>query len=256
MGRVVDRPAARLRRAVPDRDRLSLDPQRGRARHGRSEDAGDDRRVPRLEAHAVDADAGVAQRHGDRRRLDRGRARDDEIRAAVRLFPRHRRGGRGDRRPGAARLVSRPVVMNLTPSAYTLLGLTALVACLVAVVVFALLRFSAAAAETRRAARGGPDTALLSAALEEAVRSLKAQERATAARADASERLSGEIISSLTAGLLVVGLNGDVKILNPAGRRMLHVPDGRSLDDYRRLLGEPALSNLIDECLATGKAVV
>ena len=50
---------------------------------------------------------------------------------------------------------------------------------------------------------------------------LKAQERATAARAEASERLSGEIISSLTAGLLVVGLNGEVRILNPAGRRML-----------------------------------
>ena len=50
-------------------------------------------------------------------------------------------------------------------------------------------------------------------------RKLKAQERATAARADASERLSGEIIASLTAGLLVVGLNGEVRILNPAGRR-------------------------------------
>ena len=48
--------------------------------------------------------------------------------------------------------------------------------------------------------------ALLSAALEAAVTKLKAQQVATTARAEASERLSGEIIASLTAGLLVVGL--------------------------------------------------
>ena len=111
--------------------------------------------------------------------------------------------------------------MTLTPSAYALLGLTAIVAGLVAIVIFALLRFSAAAADTRRNLRGGGggETALLSAALQEAVTRLKAQERETAARAEASERLSGEIISSLTAGLLVVDLHGDVRILNPAGRR-------------------------------------
>jgi len=40
--------------------------------------------------------------------------------------------------------------MSLTPSGYTLLGLTALVAFLVAVLVFAVLRFSAAARDTRR----------------------------------------------------------------------------------------------------------
>src|SRR5471030_1898380 len=57
--------------------------------------------------------------------------------------------------------------MHLTPSAYTLLGLTALVAALVAVLAFALLRFSAAAADTRRTLRGnGAETALLSAALQ------------------------------------------------------------------------------------------
>ena len=116
--------------------------------------------------------------------------------------------------------------MTLTPSAYTLLGLTAIVAGLVAIVVFAVLRFSAAAADTRRNLRGGgTETALLSAALQEAVTKLKAQERATAARADASERLSGEIISSLTAGLLVAGLHGEIRILNPAGLRMLDLPD-------------------------------
>src|SRR5207342_741757 len=79
--------------------------------------------------------------------------------------------------------------------------------------------------DSRRAQRGGAETALLSAALHEAVTKLKAQERATAARADASERLSEEIIASLTSGLLVVDLGGAVRTLNPAGRRMLELPE-------------------------------
>src|SRR6478609_8472045 len=116
--------------------------------------------------------------------------------------------------------------MHLTAPAYTLLGLTALIAGLVAVLAFAVLRFSAAAADAKRSLRGGgAETAFLSAALQEAVTKLKAQERATAARADASERLSGEIISSLTAGLLVIGIDGDVRILNPAGLRVLDRPE-------------------------------
>ena len=80
-----------------------------------------------------------------------------------------------------------------------------MVAALVTVVVFAMLRFSAAARDTRRNIRGGgggTETALLSAALQEAVGTLKAQQQAMSARAEASERLSGEIVASLTAGLL------------------------------------------------------
>jgi len=124
----------------------------------------------------------------------------------------------------------------LTPTAYTFLGLTAIVAALVAIVMFAVTKFVTEARETRRRMQGGggAETALLSAALQEAVAKLKAQERATAARADASERLSEEIISSLTAGLLVVGLNGDIRILNPAGRRVLDVPETLPLNAYRR----------------------
>ncbi len=144
-------------------------------------------------------------------------------------------------------------------SAYALLGLTAIIGALAAALVFATLRFAAAARDTRRHLRGGAETALLSAALEEAVTKLKAQERATAARADASERLSGEIIASLTAGLLVVGMEGEVRILNPAGRRMLHVPESApepAYRDYRRLLGETALTTVIDECLKSRVAVI
>src|SRR5262245_7754990 len=135
--------------------------------------------------------------------------------------------------------------MQLTPSAYAFLGLTAIVAAMVAVIVFALLRFSAAARETRRARQaGGMETAMLSAALQEAVSKLKAQERATAARAEASERLSEEIITSLTAGLLVVGLDGEIRTLNPAGRRMLGIADGSSDDAMRAALSELALTDV------------
>jgi signal transduction histidine kinase len=144
----------------------------------------------------------------------------------------------------------------LTPNAYALLGLTAIVAAIAGALTFAVLRMAAALSAVGRQSRDSRSaTPILSAALEEAVRALKEQERATAARADASEHMSSEIIAGLTAGLLVVGLKGEVKILNPAGRRMLRIPDLRPLDDYRRLLEEPPLSDLLDRCLSARAAV-
>jgi signal transduction histidine kinase len=140
---------------------------------------------------------------------------------------------------------------------YALIGLTAVVAILASILTFSVLRFiTAARALAKPERRVASENALLSAALEESVARLKAQERATKARAEASERLSSEIISSLTAGLMVVGLKGEVRIINPAGRRLLSVPEDASPDDFRRLIGEPALSKVIDECLATSQAVV
>ena len=97
----------------------------------------------------------------------------------------------------------------------------------------------------------------LSAVLEQAVSSLKAQERAMAARAERSEHLSGEIISSLTAGLLVVELDGQVRMLNPAARRLLRVPDEGPADrSFRDLLGDSPLASTIDECLGLGRPVI
>jgi signal transduction histidine kinase len=140
-------------------------------------------------------------------------------------------------------------------NAYALMGLTAIIGALAATVTFALLRLGSAARETSRRNQAGGN-ALLSNALQDAVTTLKAQERAMSARAEASERLSGEIIASLSAGLLVVGLDGQVRILNPAGRRLLGVPDGRALDNYRTLIDEPALLGVIDECLGTGTPIL
>src|SRR5438876_10246018 len=145
--------------------------------------------------------------------------------------------------------------MTLGSHVYALLGLTALVAGLVAILVFAMLRFAAAARATHQRSHGSTEMALLSSALEQAVARLKAQERATAARAEASEHLSGEIIASITAGLLVVGMNREIRILNPAGRRMLELDDLAALGDYHRALAEP-LSQMIDRCLATGAPIL
>jgi two-component system sensor histidine kinase AtoS len=145
--------------------------------------------------------------------------------------------------------------MNMSPPAYAFLGLTAIVACLAAVFTFALLRFITAASDARRVAArsNGADTAILSAALQEAVAKLRVQERAMAARAEASERLSGEIISSLTAGAIVVNLDREVTTLNPAGRRMLELPDSGPFVPSVR---ERPLLAVIDECLNSRKPIV
>ncbi|HEY6213321.1 MAG TPA: hypothetical protein VIW45_13610, partial [Vicinamibacterales bacterium] len=71
----------------------------------------------------------------------------------------------------------------MNPNAYTLVGMTAIIACLMALLTYALLRFVQAARQTRKNLRGagGLEAALMSAALQDAVTKLKAQERATAA---------------------------------------------------------------------------
>lgn len=146
----------------------------------------------------------------------------------------------------------------MTQYGYALLGLTALVAVLVAVLAFALLRFAAAARDAKRHLReSGSETALLSAALQERVTKLKAQEQAMSARAAASEQLSAQIVASLTAGLLVVDRTGRVEILNPAGRRLLGVSRDPEGAEYREVLASvPPLVDVITECLTTGRPIV
>jgi len=143
----------------------------------------------------------------------------------------------------------------MTPNGYALLGLTALVGALIAIVTFALLRFADAARNTSRLRSDRGELALMSAALQEAVTKLKAQERATAARAEASERLSEEIIASLTAGLLVSGLDGEIRILNPAGRRMLGISDTASADEIRTALADLALGEVLRESFTTNSPI-
>lgn len=146
----------------------------------------------------------------------------------------------------------------MTQEGYAFLGLTAIVAVLVAVVTFALMRFAAGARDAHRHLResGGAETAFLSAALQEAVAKLKAQEQAMQARAAASEQLSGEIVESLTAGLLVVDGEGRVEIFNAAGRRMLGLAAPQGQDYHQVLASAPPLVAVIDECVATSQPIV
>jgi PAS domain S-box-containing protein len=146
----------------------------------------------------------------------------------------------------------------MTQTGYALIGLTALVAVLVAVLTFAVLRFTAAARGARRSLEGeGGQTLLLSTVLDEAVTRLKDHERAMSARTAASEQLSAHIVDSLTAGLLVVSREGSVTILNPAGRRLLGVEADAIGADYRALLERvPPLRDVIAECLATHRPIV
>ena len=127
-----------------------------------------------------------------------------------------------------------------------------------AVLVFAVLRLGLASrAAERRQREAGADTVFLTAALEQAVAKIREQERATEERARASERLSDQIISSLASGLLVVDVGGDVRILNPAGQRLLGVSADGEPALFRERLGPVAmpLVTAIDECLAQQRPI-
>ena len=103
----------------------------------------------------------------------------------------------------------------------------------------------------------GMETTLLSTALQEAMSTLKAQERAMSARAAASEQLSAQVFDSLTAGLLVVDGEGRVKFLNPSAARMLAVEGQPAGVDYRVLLaGATPLVDVLAEGLSTQRPIV
>ncbi len=146
----------------------------------------------------------------------------------------------------------------MRPDVYALFLMTGFIAVLVAVLAFAMLRFAAAARDARRN-RKEHDTerAFVAGAMHDALSKLKAQEQAMSARAQASEHLSEQIVVSLTAGLLVVGADGTVQILNPAGRRLLGVPEGGIPRDYRDLLQHAApVAEVIEECLTAGQPIL
>jgi signal transduction histidine kinase len=147
---------------------------------------------------------------------------------------------------------------RMSQHAYLLLGLSALLGVLAGVFAFAALRFVTAVRHLRRERRPeGAETAFMLAAVEQAVARLREQERAMKARAEASEQLSGEIIASMTSGLLVVGRHEEVRIVNPAGRRLLGLPDGAGGRPLREVLAaRRPLADAIGECLSTGRPIV
>ena len=143
-------------------------------------------------------------------------------------------------------------------SGYLLLGLTAFVGMLAGVLAFAVSKFFSAARSLAKEARPvGGETHLMASAMEDAFSRLREQERATKARAEASERVSGEIIASMTSGLLVVDEEGRVRTLNPAALKMLGMPATHPEGPFGEVLaGAEALAGVVDECLRTGKAIV
>jgi len=146
----------------------------------------------------------------------------------------------------------------MNQQAHALIFMTAVVAGLIAILVFAMLRFASAARDTKRhLSASGMETALLSQALEDAITLLKSQERAMAARAEASERLSGQIVASLTAGLVVTDLDGAVQIVNPSSRRLLGLGEGPLAGTVREVLGaDSPLTAAITECLRERQPIV
>ena len=146
----------------------------------------------------------------------------------------------------------------MTQTGYLFLGLTGIVAVLAAVLAFAVLKiFAAARTMSKKDQALGNETAFMATAMEDALQTLRSQERAMKARAEASERLSDEIISSMTSGLLVVSQSGEVRTINPAGRRLLglsETADFHGLQDVLRYA--PSLKGIIEECATTGRAIV
>lgn len=146
----------------------------------------------------------------------------------------------------------------MTQSGYLLLGLTAIIAALAAVLAFSVLKFFAAARAAGRDSRvEGAETAFMASAMEEALTTLRSQERAMKARAEASERLSSEIVANLTSGLLVVSEDGLVRTMNPAGRRLLALPEADGSRSYRQVLVDAVpLADVIEECLRSARPIV
>lgn len=153
----------------------------------------------------------------------------------------------------------------MSESGALFLGLTAVVGALAGVLAFAVTKIIASARAVGKERGPGTETAFMAAAMEQALERVREQERAMKARAEASERLSEEIIASITSGLLVVTGDRLVRTLNPAGRRILGVPElpdtpvaaGAPIPPMREVLRTAAsLAAVVEECLATGRPIL
>lgn len=144
---------------------------------------------------------------------------------------------------------------DLTLAGPALLILALTIGFLLIVVVVMVVR---AASGRKRAGKGDRgDSAMLSMALQEAVAKLKAQERHMAARAEASERLAGQIVAGLTSGMVVVDRTGEVRTMNPAARRILGLDAEAGTGPVADVLrGVPALAEVIREALQTTAPIV
>jgi len=129
------------------------------------------------------------------------------------------------------------------------------IAVLFVVVLVKAIKVASGRGNARR--ESGGESAMLSMALQEALTKLKQQERAMAARAEASEQLADQIVEGLTSGLVVVERGGMVRVINPAARRILEIGDGGPGLPFREALRPAtALSDLIAEALEGTSPIV
>ena len=123
--------------------------------------------------------------------------------------------------------------MNSTLNFATMamLGILLAIAVMFVVVTVKAIKVASGRGNTRR--ETGGESAMLSMALQDALVKLKQQERAMAARAEASERLADQIVEGLTSGLVVVDRGGMVQAINPAARRILGLREGGAGSTFR-----------------------
>jgi signal transduction histidine kinase len=148
----------------------------------------------------------------------------------------------------------------MNPQLQTVVGLTVVMVLLLGVLLLAIVRFRDAARRIGQPSRiDASESAFMAAAMHEAVLRLRDKEQAQQARADASERLSEDIVSGLTSGLIVVTADGRTRIINPAARQLLNLPEGQASGGtpFADALGHvPPLAAVIEESLRTQEPIV
>jgi len=140
------------------------------------------------------------------------------------------------------------------------LGMTLLIMMLVGILILVIMRFRGAVMHGGQTGREDhSESAFMAAAMHEAVMQLRVKEQAQQARADASERLSEDIVSGITSGLVVITAEGETRIINPAARRLLNVPEviDTAGKPYLDVIGQvPPLAEAIDESLRSQQPIV
>src|SRR5688500_9353819 len=143
---------------------------------------------------------------------------------------------------------------TLSFASIAMLGILLAIAIVFVVVMVRAIRVASGRSAKREP---GGEAAMLSMALQDAMTKLKQQERAMAARAEASERLADQIVEGLTSGLVVVNRAGIVQVINPAARRILEISDRTSGRPFREVLRPAAaLSDVIAEALDASSPIM
>ncbi len=144
---------------------------------------------------------------------------------------------------------------TLNFASVAMLGILLVIAILFIVVMVRAIKVASGRGTARR--ESGGESAMLSMALQDALTKLKQQERAMAARAEASERLADQIVEGLTSGLVVVNRAGLVQVINPAARRILGIDDQGAGKPFRDVLKPAAaLSDVIAEALDASSPIM